>query len=91
MADQRTGVPVPAEIAPLFGTETSVPVGQATSPPVTQERESGTQAGGEGTPTGVIQQATAAVTVATAAPVFPADQTSNKQRRQTQHGLRRKR
>ena len=77
MADQRTGVPVTAEIAPLFGTETSVPVGQATSPPVTQERESGMQAGGEGPQaTEVTQQATTAVTVATAAPVFPADQTS---------------
>jgi len=76
MADQRTGVPVPAEIAPLFGTETSVPVGQAPSPPVTQERESGTQAGGEGSPTGVTQQATTAVAPATAAPVLPAEQTS---------------
>ncbi len=76
MADQRTGVPVTAEIAPLFGTETSVPVGQATSPPVTQERESGTQAGGEGSPTGVTQQATTAVAPATAAPVLPAEQTS---------------
>jgi hypothetical protein len=77
MADQRTGVPVPAEIAPLFGTETSVPVGQATSPPVTQERESGTQAGGkEPQATGVIQQATTAIAPATAAPVLPAEQTS---------------
>ena len=76
MADQRTGVPVTAEIAPLFGTETSVPAGQATSPPVTQERESGTQTGGEGSPTGVTQQATTAVAPATAAPVLPAEQTS---------------
>jgi hypothetical protein len=76
MADQRTGVPVTAEIAPLFGTETSVPVGQATSPPVTQEPESGTQAGGEGSPTGVTQQATTTVEVATAAPLLPAEQTS---------------
>ncbi len=76
MADQRTGVPVTAEIAPLFGTETSVPAGQAPSPPVTQERESGTQTGGEGSPTGVTQQATTAVAPATAAPVLPAEQTS---------------
>ena len=76
MADQRTGVPVPAEIAPLFGTETSVPVGQAPSPPVTQERESGTQTGGEGSPTGVTQQATTAVAPVSAAPVLSAEQTS---------------
>jgi hypothetical protein len=69
-------VPVTAEIVPLFGTETSVPVGQATSPPVTQEWESGTQAGGEGSPTGVTQQATTAIAPATAAPVLPAEQTS---------------
>jgi hypothetical protein len=76
MADQRTGVPVTAEIAPLFGTETSVPGGQVTSPPVTQERESGTQAGGKGPPTGVTQQATTTVATATAAPVLPAEQIS---------------